>query len=395
MKDLIKRTFRKVGIEISRYNPNGRNAKFASLKTKGKYKGDMLLSFTVNPFLLKEGEAFTTSHIVDWECFQVAKIFLDLGYSVDVIDFNNINFVPKKDYSILLDVSYNLDIMATYLKKDCIKILYPKFGHWLSHNAANYSRYLALRQRKGITLKPLRLLKPNLAVEHSDYIILRGAEFSRNSYGYGRKPTFHVNQGTITLFPWPENKNYETSRKNFLFLGGSDLVHKGLDLVLEAFAEMPKYHLYICASLEREKDFEKAFYKELYETSNIHTIGWMDITSSEFIQLMNKCLCLVNPSCSEMSCGSVRDCMQGGLIPIISYESDVDVHDFGIILGSSSVDEIRNAVKLISDRPAEELKSMSRRSWEFARETYTKEKFIEEFKSAVLKILGRNEGEVE
>ena len=255
MKDLIKGTFRKVGIEISRYNPNSRNAKFASLKTKSKYKGDMLLSFTVNPFLLNEGEEFTTSHIVDWESFQIAKIFLDLGYSVDVIDFNNLHFVPKKDYSILLDVSYNLDRMAPYLKKDCIKILYPKFGHWLSHNTAGYSRCLALRQRRGITLRPLRLLRPNLAVEHSDYIILRGAEFSRNSYGYIRKSTFHVHQGTITLFPWPENKNYEAARKNFLFLGGADLVHKGLDLVLEAFAKMPDYHLYICASLEREKRF--------------------------------------------------------------------------------------------------------------------------------------------
>ena len=59
------------------------------------------------------------------------------------------------------------------------------------------------------------------------------------------------------------------------------------------------------------------------------------------------------------------------------------------------MDEIRNAVKLVSERPTEELKRMSRHAWEFARETYTKEKFIEEFKSAVLKILGRNEGEVE
>ena len=69
MKDLIKRTFRKIGIEISKYNPNESSAKFASLKTKSKYKGDMLLSFTVNPFLLKQGEAFTNAHIVDWECF--------------------------------------------------------------------------------------------------------------------------------------------------------------------------------------------------------------------------------------------------------------------------------------------------------------------------------------
>ena len=394
MKELIKRAFRKIGIEISKYNPDGSSAKFASLQTKNIHKGDMLLSFTVNPFLLKEGETFTTSHIVDWECFQIAKIFLDLGYSIDVIDFNNIYFVPKKDYSILLDVAYNLDIMAPYLKKNCVKILYPKFGHWLTHNAQSYNRYLTLRQRRGIALKPMRLLKPNLTVENSDYIILRGSEFSRNSYSYGKKPMYHVNQGTITLFPWFEDKDYDTSRKTFLWLGGYDVVHKGLDLVLEAFAEMPDYHLYICASLEREKDFEKAFYKELYEISNIHTMGWMDITSSEFVKLMNKCIGLVNPSCSEMNCGSVRDGMHGGLIPIISYESDIDVQDFGVVLGNSSINEIKSAVKFISHLSAEELKAMSRRAWEFARETYTKEQFIQEFKNAVTDILSKSQQEV-
>lgn len=395
MKALIKKAFRKVGIEISRYNPNSRNEKLISLRTENEYKGDMLLSFTVNPFLLKEGETFTTSHITDFECFHVAKIFLDLGYSIDVINFNDLDFIPKKDYLIFLDVSFNLERMAPFLKKECIRILYPYFAHWLFHNAASYNRYLALRQRKDITLTPLRLLKPNLGVEHSDYIILRGGEFSKSNYTYGQKPIYHVNQGTITLFPWSEDKNYETSRKDFLWLGGYDLVHKGLDLVLDAFVQMPDYHLYICASIEREKDFERAFYKELYETSNIHTIGWMDITSSEFIKLKNKCLGLIYPSCSEISCGSILDCLQGGLIPIVSYESDVDVKNFGIILKSCSVDEIKNAIKLISSLPEEELKGMSRRAWEFARENYTKEKFIEEFKNCVLDILRRNEGVVE
>ena len=35
------------------------------------------------------------------------------------------------------------------------------------------------------------------------------------------------------------------------------MVHKGLDLVLEAFAGMPEYHLTVCGPVAKEKDFER------------------------------------------------------------------------------------------------------------------------------------------
>ncbi len=43
--------------------------------------------------------------------------------------------------------------------------------------------------------------------------------------------------------------------------------------------------------------------------------------------------------------GSTIICMHVGLIPIVSYESSVDVDDFGIIIKDSSVEEIKAAIK--------------------------------------------------
>ena len=37
------------------------------------------------------------------------------------------------------------------------------------------------------------------------------------------------------------------------------MVHKGLDLVLEAFVAMPEYHLTVCGKVSSEKDFEDAY----------------------------------------------------------------------------------------------------------------------------------------
>ena len=171
-----------------------------------------------------------------------------------------------------------------------------------------------------------------------------------------------------------------------MWLGSSGCVHKGLDLVLESFVELPDCHLYICGPIEREKDFQSAYHKELYETKNIHTIGWVDVTSSEFIEIAGKCVGVVYPSCSEGGGGSVIQCMHAGLIPIVSYESSVDVGDFGVILKDCSISEIKNSIRMISSLPAEELRRMSRMAWEFARANHTRERFAEEYQRIVKKI---------
>jgi hypothetical protein len=51
------------------------------------------------------------------------------------------------------------------------------------------------------------------------------------------------------------------------------MVHKGLDLVLEAFADMPEYHLTVCGPIQKEQDFERAYYRELYQVPNIRRLA--------------------------------------------------------------------------------------------------------------------------
>ena len=60
-------------------------------------------------------------------------------------------------------------------------------------------------------------------------------------------------------------------------------------------------------------------------------------------------------------------CLHAGLIPIISYESGIDVEDFGVILKDNSIKTIKNTVQMISSLPGEQLQPMARKAWEFAR----------------------------
>lgn len=61
------------------------------------------------------------------------------------------------------------------------------------------------------------------------------------------------------------------------------------------------------------------------------------------------------------------------VIPIVSYESEVDIDNFGILLNECSIEPIKTAIKEIFGLPVKELQYMSRKAWEYAREKHTRE----------------------
>jgi glycosyltransferase involved in cell wall biosynthesis len=157
--------------------------------------------------------------------------------------------------------------------------------------------------------------------------------------------------------------------------------------VLEAFANNDNYHLYVCGPLHEEKEFQKVYGKELYETPNIHAIGWVDVTSPQFLEITKKCVGVVYPSCAEGGGGAALQCMHAGLIPIVTYEASVDVGDFGVILKRCSIEEIQHSIEMVSDLPREDLMSRSKKTWEYARAHHTRERFAEEYQKTIKKII--------
>ena len=362
--------------------------KLISLKPNGEIRGYVLLSYLISPFLLKEGKSISNFHTNQWECFQIAKTFLNLGYGIDVINWDDQSFLPKRNYSFLIDIHNNLERITPLLKQNCIKILHITGAHWLFQNQSEYRRLLRLQQRRGITLVPRRIAPPSLGIEYADCATILGNEFTINTFNYAHKPLYSIPISTTTLYPYPKDKDYQTCRNRFLWFGSSGMVHKGLDLVLEAFAEMPDYHLTVCGPVQNEEDFEKAYYQELYQTPNIHTVGWIDVESLKFLEITKNCVGLIYPSCSEGQAGSVVNCLHAGLIPIISYESGVNA-EFGFILKDCCMEEIKNAIKWLAALSTEELKQKSLQAWKYARANHTREKFTHEYEKFVVNLVGK------
>jgi glycosyltransferase involved in cell wall biosynthesis len=255
----------------------------------------------------------------------------------------------------------------------------------LWNNAAAIGRCLDVQRRRGISLRSYKLIEENWAVEYSDFLIYStGNDWVPDSYAYAGKPFARVPLCTHTVYPSPEGKDLETVRHTFLWLGSHGFVHKGLDLVLEAFAAMPEFKLVVCGPIKDEPEFEKAFDRELYQTPNIETVGWVDITSDQFHEIVARCVGLVYPSCAEGASGNVLTCMQAGLIPVISYPSCVDMSTGnGVQIQALEVEAVAESVRTVAAMPAASLAAMAMRAWHFAREHHTHARFAEEYRKAV------------
>ena len=90
----------------------------------------VLLSYLAEPFLLRPGSKASSFHSNYWECAEIAQTFLEKGYTVDVINWDNEKFIPRQHYDICIDVHNNLRNLAPYLR-NTLKIFHITNAHWL------------------------------------------------------------------------------------------------------------------------------------------------------------------------------------------------------------------------------------------------------------------------
>ena len=165
------------GIIIAR-----RDNRIVSLRSKNDRKGTVLLSYVIDPFLKRDSESIPISHTNYWESLQIANIFMELGFDVDVISYDNVLFSPKKNYNIFVGSRINFEKFAQRLNPDCIKIAHLTISHWCYNNKAQCERLLFVQKKKGVTIYPKKMVEINFAIENADFATILGNEFTKNTY---------------------------------------------------------------------------------------------------------------------------------------------------------------------------------------------------------------------
>ena len=182
----------------------------------------------------------------------------------------------------------------------------------VAHNRNLRARHQRLYQRRGRQILIRRLYNENMTyASEADAIVGIGNDSTLASWRQSSPARIHMidNFGlSDTRFVF-ESKDFGAARKNFLYFASGSQVQKGLDLLLEIFPRLPDLDLYVCSQFGKETDFCECYHKELFETPNIHPVGWIKVNGPEFYELAGKCAYVISASCSEGQSGSVVQCM--------------------------------------------------------------------------------------
>ena len=358
------------------------------LHPKAAAHGSVAISYLTWPFRDGWDSSKARGHTNAFEVVAMAEAFRDLGFRVEVTDWDNATYVPPADCRIAIDIHGNLERWHERLSLSCKRILHATGPHWLFWNHAELSRLQAVRDRRGVALRPRRQVEPSRGVEIADEVVVLGNEFTRHSFLFGGKSVARIPISSAYDFPWPSGRDFEPARKRFLWVGSYGMVHKGLDLALDAFAGMPELELTVCGRPEKEGDFYSLYQKELLKSPNIRLHGWLDMTSPDFAEIARTHAAVIYPSSAEGGAGSVIHCMHAGMLPICTTEASIDLGTFGIPVPTGSVEAVQAACRQVSSLPAPDVEARARAAFAHVRSAHTRDCFRENYRAFAARIAG-------
>lgn len=337
-------------------------SKIRGLKTRKK----VLISFVLRPlykihFIGRIRYYFSINGLT----LYLIRAFNELGYDCHVIHAADTGFKVEDNYQVVVygDVA-NFETIHSQVSKSCAQIAFQTGAYWRVHNTKEEERFLELKTRKGADLPYDRWAKNGDRVDgmlkNVSAILALGDYFTRASFK-DFSNLYPIESAFLEDPNFDErkilNKDFERAKNNFIYFGGGGEVHKGLDLLIEVFAKLSHLHLYLCNNFSEA--FFRIYERELAASPNIHLVGYLPQRSKGFYELINKCAFNIHLSCSEGSPGGVVELLQYGVIPVVSYESNISVKDFGFQLKTHRLEEIINTVQGLSKLPAGKAKELS------------------------------------
>lgn len=351
---------------------------------KRRYGKRALLVYLVPPFLGK----FKNMHHNEIRNILISNALDRVGFIVDVVDVRSLQKPKIEKYDLIIgeciDLKVKLDI------KNSVKIFFATGKEHKDHNRALQQRYKMLMERRKIKLKPSGLLPEKMPyVEMSDYIIGIGNKTTiDNTYiKYTNiKKIFRLNNHIYKDTQIVRNRTPE-SKNNFMFISSFNPVRGGLDLLLEIFPKYRALNLYILGYFFHDRDFCRLYSKELFETPNIHPIGFVSVLSKDFYDIARRCRFAIVPTCSEGQSSSILQSAATGLIPITTKDSGIEISEYKIGFEiSEDISEIEKTVLRCSQMSEGELEEMSQHVAEVCREEFSEQRFEDKFHEVIIEI---------
>lgn len=311
------------------------------------YKKKVLFSYSTYHFSKKK----YLGHSNYQESQIIASIFDELGYQIDVVNNNRAFKGGYSSYDIIF--GEGLPIYDAIKSNTNAKIIYYGTGshpwHCASSSLKRVVDYYKSRQYLAINSTRIPDMTWGLAASTADAVICIGNEITRQTFLQNGAvevltvdPTFHQRNDALKI---AKSKSFNNCRNSMLWFGSYGLLHKGLDLAVEAFSQRPDWTLHICGYTPAEKKFLET----LNLTSNIIIHGFINVFSDEFKELAQQCGFVILPSCSEGTATAVITAVgNGAMIPVVTKECGYDIGTSGYTIELSVKDILRQLNELDS-----------------------------------------------
>lgn len=365
------------GIKISF---NTKKTKFIKNVFKTNHAKNALVVYIIEPFL---GNLYY-SHSNATEAYVGAEILSKIGYNVDVL-----NWTELRDESFYSNYDLVYGKVPAEAMFSTAKVI--QYSGGTAHKNLNRPSILRAHEfykKTGFNPSNSMCDCSNFGIGFAFADIMLGNDVVANSFkidGLEQKlfplDGFYFDVYDIDL----DNKDFNESKKHFLWWGSRGAIHKGLDRVLDIFKQRSDLTLHVCGFKDNETEFFEYYKKELSnEIPNIINHGFVDIKSDSFKELMNKCSAVVSPSISEGGAiGIINVLANGGLIPIISKTSGLDAGHYGFMFEDLTEESVNSIVDKFLKLSSDEIKKLSMQVKTESREKYS----IERYKNKLTEIL--------
>ena len=354
----------------------------------GTIQKKVLISYLTRGFALNPESNIKRTIIP--EIFKIVRAFSVMGYSIDLTNCNDL-----KSIEIIKDTKYDLIFgfgevffRMSELHPEAITVLYMTEQHPEISLTEEKKRieYFYERHRKHVQIaRSGKFYKiEHLRKKYNSIITLSETEPLKSMYDepYTIFPTGIINSQFVF-----EDTDHSIMRKNFLWLGSSAVIHKGLDLLIDIFSRRDDIYLHICGLNRQARKLLK-----IPKRHNIIDYGHIDIQSETFLKIVKTCSYSILPSCAEGCATSITTSMLHGLVPVVTKDAGFNrLSDNAIFLKDYRIEYLDDFIYELSNFDIEGLIHLRRKIYQFARKEFILSTFEENFHKILCDIITKND----
>lgn len=335
------------------------------------YQKTALICYLTAPFVTSnhfKHQNYLTSHII-------AESFRDLGYNVDIVEYNSRQFVPEyTNYAVIFGMGYQLERSFLSKERGIPRIHLITGAHQDLHNEMSLRSINDFYGLSGLWMAD----EANVLAESAYYamydadisiILARGYVFDDCKRRFNNK-LYSLNNNILGVFSGFAPKIHPT--KNFLFLSGGRQITKGLPLLLEVARIRTDLNFYIVVpDINAEL---LAFYSDLFtEGTNVFLFRDLRMDGDEMKNIIESCSYIVAPSYVDGLPGGTIEPMSAGLIPIVSKYCGFSSEEFIYEMNELSVVGIITKINEVMALTEQGYLEMSNKVRAFAQNRFSKE----------------------